>query len=64
MQTNLDLAFKWFVTTAVMASLVMLGIVVWLFVDGEPEGAWAMLLVLVIGYATLGWVWTARRRES
>jgi hypothetical protein len=44
----------WLCSQYLLASFVMLSIIVWLFSDGEPEGAWVMLGVLVVGYAALG----------
>ncbi len=56
MRRGVNLAFKWFVITAVVASLVMLGMIVWLFSNGESEGAWVMLVALVAGYLALAFV--------
>ncbi len=64
MSTGLDPALKFILVVAVIASLVMLGGVVWLFANGEERGAWTVLVVLVIGYAAMGFAWIARQRRG
>ncbi len=50
---GIDPALRFIGVAAVTASVVMIGGVVWLFLNGEPRGAWTMVVILVLGYAAM-----------
>jgi hypothetical protein len=49
-----DPALTFIGTVAVIASIVLVGGAVWLFSNGEPQGAWVIVIILILGYAAMG----------
>jgi hypothetical protein len=59
-----DPALRFIGFVAVTASLVMAGGAAWLFTNGEPRGAWTLVVVLVLGYAAMGSAWAYANRKG
>ncbi len=62
--SGLDSALKFILAATVMASLVMIGGIAWLFSNNEVQGATIMLIVLVVGYTAMGLAWVVRQRRG
>jgi uncharacterized membrane protein YqjE len=62
--SRLDSALKFILAATVMASLVMIGGIAWLFSNDEVQGAMVMLIVLVLGYTAIGLAWVVRQRRG
>jgi polyferredoxin len=59
-----DAALRVIGFVAIIASIVMAGGAAWLFANGEPRGAWTVVVVLVLGYAAMGSAWAYANRKG
>lgn len=56
-----DALFRIVLVVAGIASIGMLGSIVWLLTDGETTPAISMIVILIVGYVILGIMWARVR---